>query len=857
MKEKNIHENESGKTPEKNLEAETRAYAELGRKLSTKSDLKEASQTIAETTQRIIGWDAFYLAFYYPEDKTLFPLLSVDTIKGEKKEYDQDYHYTKAGPYSYRCITEGPLLITRDPDENIKRSMKFGDTSHPSASLMFVPLRRGNKIIGILSVQSYSSDAYSEADLNKLSTVGDMCSGIIEHIQTEEHLFLARKFGNLGTWELDLLKDRITWSKETRRIYGLSDGDIVKNHNDFYNLVHPEDRDKVEKAVKECIEKSADYNVEHRIITPSGEKRWVVERGNVIRDYRGRPFRMIGVCLNITDQKMAEEDIERMKNIYRQAIENAQGVPYFLNYADGDYDFIGENCEKVLGIPGKDMTFQKMGRMVQEIVIRDPEASDDPIEYGKAFKRGEVENYRVDFRVINARGESRWISDSSVPVRDKQTGKVTGSLGILQDVTERKRSEMEREILGNLASRLARSSSVENMTAAVREESENLFHYDAYFFAFRRPKESVFYLPESIDTIDGEKITYPPQKWSVSDEGVFQILLEKKHGALINRSPEEMIPLDQKFGDKGKVSASLMFAPMKKGDYVIGVLSVQSYEMNRYTEADLSLLERFCGIVAPALERAFAEEDLASINRELERSNTELEQFAYVASHDLQEPLRKIQAFGDRLQSKCADSLDERGTEYLKRMLNAATRMRELINGLLSYSRVTTRAKPFSPTDLNSVVKGVISDMEITISRTDARIQKDDLPVVYADELQMRRLFQNLIGNAMKFKREDVAPVVKIYSEIIDDSNSEEYGMCRISVEDNGIGFEEKYVERIFEVFQRLHGRNKYYGSGIGLAICRKIVNRHGGTITAESEPGRGAKFMFTLPLAGEQAGNE
>jgi len=242
-------------------------------------------------------------------------------------------------------------------------------------------------------------------------------------------------------------------------------------------------------------------------------------------------------------------------------------------------------------------------------------------------------------------------------------------------------------------------------------------------------------------------------------------------------------------------------------------------------------------------------------NAQLQRNNQELQDFAYVASHDLQEPLRKIQAFGDRLQTKCKEALSEQGHDYLERMQNAARRMQTLINDLLTFSRVTTKATPFVPVDLTKVTHEVLADLEVRLEQTEGRVEVGDLPTIDADPTQMRQLFQNLIGNALKFRREGEAPIVRVCGQhrlsqagcLTGNASATE--LCHITVTDNGIGFDEKYLDRIFNVFQRLHGRNVYEGTGIGLAVCRKIVERHGGSITAHSTPGQGATFIVTLPV--------
>ncbi|HZH74425.1 MAG TPA: ATP-binding protein [Archangium sp.] len=236
--------------------------------------------------------------------------------------------------------------------------------------------------------------------------------------------------------------------------------------------------------------------------------------------------------------------------------------------------------------------------------------------------------------------------------------------------------------------------------------------------------------------------------------------------------------------------------------------------------------------------------DLKRTQLRLEQSNRELENFASVASHDLQEPLRKIQTFSARLKVLSGESLSAEGRDYLERMNNAATRMRKLIDDLLSYSRVSSKAQPFTRVKLEEIAREVLGDLEATLEQTGATVSVGELPVLDADPMQMRQLLQNLLSNALKFRRDGVAPAISLRCTVEPESRQ-----CELRVEDNGIGFDEKYRERIFNVFQRLHGRSQYEGTGIGLAICRKIVERHGGNIQARSSPGQGSTFIVQLPL--------
>lgn len=264
------------------------------------------------------------------------------------------------------------------------------------------------------------------------------------------------------------------------------------------------------------------------------------------------------------------------------------------------------------------------------------------------------------------------------------------------------------------------------------------------------------------------------------------------------------------------------------------------------------------GMILLAIEdftdRKAAELTLQVFTAKLQRSNQELQDFASVASHDLQEPLRKIQAFGDLLVREYGSLLPEPGQEYLKRMQNAAGRMQTLINDLLAFSRVTTKAQPFVSIDLHRVVQEVLLDLEVQIQQVKGQIEVGDLLTIDADPLQMRQLFQNLLSNSLKFHPPDQPPVISLQARLVKaqpgaDQQLTPTELCEIWIQDNGIGFEEKYLDRIFTVFQRLHYRNEYEGTGVGLAICRKIAERHGGSITATSRLGEGATFIVTLPV--------
>ncbi len=256
------------------------------------------------------------------------------------------------------------------------------------------------------------------------------------------------------------------------------------------------------------------------------------------------------------------------------------------------------------------------------------------------------------------------------------------------------------------------------------------------------------------------------------------------------------------------------------------------------------------GISRDITERKLVEQALDAQAQELSRSNQELEQFAYVASHDLQEPLRMIASYNQLLQRRYAGKLDADADEFINFAVDGATRMQALITDLLAYSRVGSRAKAFSPIDGGEVLNRVLKNLEVAIEESGARISMTDLPRVMGDATQLTQLFQNLTGNAIKFRGSKPA-VIRISAELQGAVAAREW---HIAVRDEGIGIEPQYFERIFVIFQRLHHREEYAGTGIGLAVCKKIVERHGGRIWVESAPGQGSTFHFTLPKMPEQS---
>lgn len=313
----------------------------------------------------------------------------------------------------------------------------------------------------------------------------------------------------------------------------------------------------------------------------------------------------------------------------------------------------------------------------------------------------------------------------------------------------------------------------------------------------------------------------------------------------------------------GEGIRALAFIPLVADDSLIGKFMAYCDQPRVFEEAELRLVQTVANHVAFAIERQKHETDLHQLNEtleqrvllrtaellrlneELRRRNQDLQNFANAASHDLQEPLRKISAFADLLRDDFGSHLDETGRFYLERMQSSAGWMSRLLSDLLQYSRIAVGIRTISRVDLNEVAANVVADLQLQVKDAQASVKIGSLPVIDADPTQMRQLLQNLVSNALKYRKKSTPPQVEIEASLLPASDGV-HQVCRLVVRDNGIGLDEKYADRIFQPFQRLH-RTEYPGSGVGLAICRRIVESHDGTIEVRSRPGEGAEFIATL----------
>jgi len=764
----------------------------------------------------------------------------------------------------YTLLSSGPVIV-----KDLGTETRFNGPKllfdHQVVSGISVVIHGKERPFGVLGAHTTRHQTFTKDEIYFLQSVANVLAAAIERQRVEnalktsqERFQLVVRGTNDGIWDWNLQNNQVFFSTRWKEMLGYEEDEISDDLDDWATRVHPDDRALVRQAIADHFAQITPFfSSEHRIQCKDGTYKWVLNRGQAIWDEDGNVVRMTSCQTDITERKLAEEQL-------RQSEERFQIVARATNDLLWDWDLLtnkvwwNQALQTLFGYSLEQISFtadwwsehihpddrQRIANQVRAL-----------IESGEKF-------WSNEYRFRRSNGSYAYVFDRGYIVHDG-TGKPVRIMGAMMDITERQaalrernrvqaelqRQNMRSQLFANITLKIRQSLQIDEILQTSVIEVQKLLLADRVLILRLQPNGSFMAVQEAVvpglPVVMGQEIT----DFCFRDNYI-EHYRQGGISSIRDIKEADIQPCYMELLQRFAIKANLVVPILLKNELWGLLIAHQCAHPREWASWEIEFLQQLADQIGIALAQSQILEQEIRQRQELARSNQELQQFAFVASHDLQEPLRKIKTFGDRLKVTYGDILTEQGRDYLERMQNAANRMQTLIEGLLTLSRVTTRAQPFVSVNLAKIAEEVLSDLEIYVQQTKATVEIGELPTIKADPVQMRQLLQNLIGNALKFHRPDVPPAIKIYGSILDtQANSVSYSsdLCEIVVEDNGIGFEEKYLDRIFNVFQRLHTNTEYEGTGIGLAICRKIIERHHGAIAAQSIPGKGSKFFVTL----------
>lgn len=649
--------------------------------------------------------------------------------------------------------------------------------------------------------------------------------------EDETRLNIVVEASELGIWELDVSTNKVIYTQRFLDIFGFERSDPV-SHSEMVARIHPDDLPIRSKAFRDAYQ-NGQLHYSSRIICTDGAIRWIEVRGKVLYNAQQKPEKLIGTLRDITEEKKHQislQEREQKFTLLADAIPqlvwttDAAGTPDYFNRYISDYS--GLEAEKAM-------------KNFWQAIMHPDDWSRSREEWLQSLKEGRM--YSMEHRFLRKDGIYRWQHSQAIPQRDEH-GQIQMWVGTTTDIQEQKMftQELGRQVL--------------ERTREMQELNEELARSEARYHMMVSEIQdyAIFYLNK-------EGVIENWNKGAEKIKGYNATEIIGRHFSIFYTDQDKFIGLPARLltqaatagkasheGMRVKKDGSLFWAKVvitaiqDEQKKVIGFSKI-THDLSDKRENEEHL-------------RSYAEQ-LEEKNRQLEKMNAELQSFAYISSHDLQEPLRKIQLFAARVLDKEAENLSEKGRDYFHRMQQSANRMQTLIQDLLTYSRTTATDHSFMIRNFNEIFEEVKQDLAESIREHQAVIEIIGEPCeTRMIPFQMVQLLHNLLGNAIKFTKPGITPHITISCTQVNGTDTgiktltaEKY--CHLVIQDNGIGFEPQFSERIFEVFQRLHEKGEYTGTGIGLAIVKKIVENHSGAIVASGKPGAGARFDIYVPL--------
>ncbi len=605
--------------------------------------------------------------------------------------------------------------------------------------------------------------------------------------ESQQRFKLATEGANAGIWDWKPGTNEVFYSKIWKQHVGYEDHELKSEFTTWEKLLHPDDSERMHRAVENYLKNPRGRFIEEfRMRHKNGTYRWIRNEAASLKNEQGNIVRMFGVHTDITEKKEAEEALKESEERHRLIFESVNDAIFICNENGRIVEINPAGC-RIYGYSKDEFLELDPHKLLHEDWQHELDRFFKTCMAGKKYTSENVE--------YTSSGEIMHTQVYGSPLEFKGQKHI---MAVVRDITSLKNAQEDLE--------------------HSREQLQLITDLIPVLVSYLKPDHRYEFVNKGYENWFGTTAADVVGKHAkdIIGEEAYQITKQDLDRVFAGETVEYERMMPYKHGKKRYTQTT--FLPHKKGNKVEGAIVCVND-------------------VTPLKEK---QNELRKLLEELERSNKELEQFAYIASHDLQEPLRMVSSFLQLLERKYNEKLDDDGREFIRYAVDGASRMKTLINDLLKFSRVGTRGKPFTNTIMNQVINQVLTNLSDTIKESGARFVLGKLPEIDADESQMVQLFQNLVSNAIKF-RGDKTPQISI-------SAKENKKQVTFTVSDNGIGIEPKFHERIFIIFKRLHTSDKYPGTGIGLAVCKKIVDRHHGTISLKSAPGKGTSFKIIIP---------